>query len=130
MTESDALGRRFMTDSKRLAEFIGPILVAVGVTEAINMEIFAQQMAPIVYLNGALLFVAGLAIVRAHNLWTWRWPVIVTLSGWIALFGGFWRMIAPNATQATDNIATYVVLGAIGATGAVLTVAGYTAKTA
>lgn len=118
-----------MMESKQLAGLIGPIMVAVGVTEASNLEIFSLQSAPVVYLNGAMLFVAGLAILRAHNLWTWRWPVIVTLSGWAALLGGLWRMIAPNAPQATDNIFTYLVLLAIGATGAVLTAAAYWPKT-
>lgn len=59
-----------MTDSRRLAGLIGPIMVAIGATEASNMDIFSNQIAPVVYLNGAILFVAGLAILRAHNLWT------------------------------------------------------------
>src|SRR5450631_621830 len=80
-----------MTDSKQLAGLIGPTMVALGTTEAINIEVFSNQIAPVVYLNGAILFVAGLAIVRAHNLWTWRWPVIMTLTGWVALFGGHCR---------------------------------------
>ncbi len=77
-----------MTHSRHLAGLIGPAMVGLGVTEAINMDVFANQIAPVVYLNGAILFVAGLAIVRAHNLWAWRWPDIMTLTGWVALIGG------------------------------------------
>ncbi len=51
-----------MTDSKRMAGLVGPTMIAIGVTEAINMDVFATQFAPVVYLNGAILFVAGLAI--------------------------------------------------------------------
>lgn len=115
-------------DSKQLAGFIGPIMVALGVTEVINMDVFAKQIAPVVYLNGAILFVAGLAIVRAHNLWAWRWPVVITLIGWIALIFGLWRMAAPDAPQADDNVFTYVGLAAIGAIGTMLSVMAYGPK--
>lgn len=117
-----------MTDSKQLAGLIGPTMVALGATEASNMEVFSNQIAPVVYLNGSILFVAGLAIVRAHNLWTWRWPVIMTLTGWVALFGGLWRMAAPNAPQAAENVLTYAMLAAIGAIGVILSVKAYGSK--
>ncbi|NOT42390.1 MAG: hypothetical protein HOP13_18090 [Alphaproteobacteria bacterium] len=117
-----------MTDSKQLAGLIGPTMVALAVTEVINMDAFANQIAPVVYLNGAILFVAGLAIVRAHNLWTWRWPVLTTLTGWVVLIGGLWRMAMPDAPQAADYVVTYVVLAAIGAIGAILSVKAYGLK--
>ena len=114
-----------MMDSRRLAGLIGPTMVALGATEAINMDAFANQMAPVVYLNGAILFVAGLAIVRAHNLWAWRWPVVMTLTAWVALIIGLWRMAAPDAPQAADQVLTYVGLAAIGAIGTMLSVMAY-----
>lgn len=114
-----------MTDAKQLAGLIGPTMVALGVTEAMNMDAFDSQIAPVVYLNGAVLFVAGLAIVRAHNLWTWHWPVILTLTGWVILIGGLWRMAAPDAPQATDSAVTYGMLTAIGAIGGYLCVKAY-----
>jgi hypothetical protein len=109
-----------MTDSRQLVGLIGPTMVALGVTEAMNMGVFARQIAPVVYLNGAILFVAGLAIVRVHNLWTWRSPIILTLTGWAALIGGLWRMAVPNAQQAAEYVTTYVVLAVICAGGAIL----------
>ena len=117
-----------MMDSRRLAGLIGPTMVALGATEAINMDVFVNQIAPVVYLNGAILFVAGLGIVRAHNLWAWRWPVVITLTGWIALIIGLWRMAAPDAPQADDNVFTYAGLAAIGAIGTMLSVIAYGPK--
>ena len=114
-----------MTDSKQLAGLIGPTMVALGATEGSNMEMFSNQIAPVVYLNGAILFVAGLAIVRAHNFWTWRWPVIMTLTGWGALFGGLWRMAAPHGPQASANLFTYAALAALAAIGAALSIIAY-----
>jgi hypothetical protein len=114
-----------MKDSRELAGLIGPTMVALGVTEAMNINVFANQIAPVVYLNGAILFVIGLAVVRAHNLWIWRWPVIVTLTGWVTLIGGLWRMAVPGAPQAAEHFLTYVVLAAIGAIGAILSFKAY-----
>ena len=117
-----------MTDPRQLAGLIGPTMVAIGVTEAINIDAFANQMASVIYLNGAILFVTGLAIVRAHSHWTWRWPVIITLTGWVAMIGGLWRMAAPDAPQAAENGLTYVVLAAVGAIGVILSVKAYGPK--
>ena len=47
-----------------------------------------------VYLSGALMFVTGLAVVRAHNLWVRNWTVLVTLTGWFFLLLGLLRMFA------------------------------------
>lgn len=117
-----------MMDSRQISGLIGPTMVAVGVTEAIYMDIFADQIAPVVYLNGAILFVAGLAIVRAHNLWTRRWPIALTMTGWVALIVGLWRMASPDAPQAADNVFTYVVLATTGAIGTILSVKAYGPK--
>lgn len=106
-----------MTDSRQLAGLVGPGMVAIGVTEAMNLEVFATQIAPVVYLNGTMLFIAGLAIVRAQNHWSWHWPVIMTLVGWVAMSGGLWRMAFPRAPQSAENWLSYLLLALIGAIG-------------
>jgi hypothetical protein len=114
-----------MADAKQLAGLIGPSMVAISVTEAINIDVFANQLAPVVYLNGVILFVAGLAVVRAHNIWAWRWPIVTTLTGWVALISGLWRMVMPEGTQMGESFFTYMVLVIIGAFGTILTVKAY-----
>ena len=88
-----------MAPSRQLAGLLSPSLIAVSSTESMNLEIFSNTSAHLVYLNGLLLFVAGLSIVRVHNVWTTDWPVLVTLMGWLFLLGGLIRMIAPVSTQ-------------------------------
>lgn len=114
-----------MTHSKNLAGLIGPVLMVVAVTEALNFHIWTSNIAPVVYLNGTLLLVAGLAIVRAHNLWAWRWPVLITLTGWALVLLGLFRMVAPDAPQAGQNAATYVMLAALFVVASVLTFKAY-----
>ena len=88
-----------MADSRGLAGLIGPTLIALSVSEALNSDIWANVPATQTYLAGTLWFVAGLAIVRAHHQWTPGWPMLITLVGWFAILGGLMRMFAPVLAQ-------------------------------
>ncbi len=120
-----------MAESRQLAGLVGPTLIVLAVSEALNLGIWttvpAQALAPVIYLNGTLLFVAGLAIVRAHNRWVFGWPVLVTLVGWIVMFGGLLRMFEPLSGQLPEQkpAAAYAVLAVIFVVGIVLTVKAY-----
>ena len=100
-------------------------MMALGATEALNLRIWVNVQAPVIYLNGTVLFVTGLAIVLSHNLWTRSWPVMITLAGWVTLLGGSYRMWAPDANQAPDHPFTYVGFALLSAYGAVLSYFGY-----
>ena len=117
-----------MTTSRWIARIVGPTLIAVGVTEAINFDSFAVSAAPVVYLNGVVLFVAGLTIVQAHNRWVRDWSVLVTLTGWVLFCGGLYRMFAPEATQMNNDVAAYGLLAALVAIGGVITYKAYFAE--
>ncbi len=100
-------------------------MVALGATEALNLDMFAHQIAPVVYLDGTILFVAGLALIGAHNFWTWRWPVLITSTGWVLLLGGLYRMVVPEAPQAPQSQASYAMFAALAAIGLFLSYKGY-----
>ena len=119
-----------MANSKQLAGLIGPTLIVIAVSEALNLRIWATNVAALTYSNGILLFVAGLSIVRTHNLWTRSWPVLITLLGWIIIFGGLFRMFAPEAQQSiyiytAPILAVYIVDVALLAIGLYLTFEAY-----
>ncbi|MDH4120951.1 MAG: hypothetical protein OEV94_04525 [Deltaproteobacteria bacterium] len=108
-----------MTNSKNLAGFIGPVLIVVCLSEAMNLDVFKDVTASLVYLNGSLLFIAGFAIVRAHNRWVMDWTLAVTLVGWFVMIGGLTRMFATElAMKEAHNKPTamgfIVVLLAVG----------------
>lgn len=88
-------------NSKRIAGLVGPTLAAVLVSEfpLVQPHLYDAQISPVVYLSGVLMFVGGLAIVRAHNHWARDWTVLVTLSGWFALALGLFRMFAAGLYQ-------------------------------
>ena len=114
-----------MAYSRQIAGLAGPTMMALGASEALNFHIWAAVDPAVVYLNGTLLFVAGLAIVRVHNVWTMRWPVLVTLTGWILALGGLYRMFAPEAPQAPESVLTYVMFAALLAVGCIVTYNAY-----
>ena len=66
-----------MPNSTYIGKLLGPALIAVSVTEWMNLDLFmgatGPSFAPQVYLNGTLILIAGLSIVRAHNVCVARW---------------------------------------------------------
>jgi 1,4-dihydroxy-2-naphthoate octaprenyltransferase len=90
-----------MTNSKRIAGLVGPTIVAMIVSEfpLVQPHLYDAQIPPVVYLSGVLMFVGGLAIVRAHNHWMPDWTVLITLSGWFFLALGLFRMFAASLYQ-------------------------------
>jgi len=95
----------------------------------IQPHLYDAQIPPVVYLSGTLLFVAGLAIVRAHNHWARDWTLLVTLSGWLSLILGLFRMFAAAAYQrasAKAGNATFIALeGVLLACGLIMTFRAY-----
>lgn len=114
-----------MADPRHIAGLAGPTLMAVTLSEALNLDIWSGVSPTLVYLNGVLLFVAGLAIVRTHNVWSRHWTVMVTLLGWAALLAGLARMFAPHAPQLGETPSTYGVIGLLFLVGGVLTFQAY-----
>jgi len=90
-----------MEKSKRIGALLGPTIMAMVAAEfpLVQPHLYDSQIPPVVYLSGLHMFVAGLAIVRAHNLWIRDWNVLVTLSGWFFLVLGLFRMFAAAAYQ-------------------------------
>ena len=100
-----------MVYSELLAGPLGPVLATIGLAMLTNrrsLEAMAGQVPaslPVVFLAGLLLLVAGLSIVRVHNLWVADWRVIVTLAGWFSVFGGLVRMLVPEQSAAQSALA-------------------------
>jgi FtsH-binding integral membrane protein len=106
-----------MSNSRQIAGLVGPMLVAMTASESewVQPHLYDHQIAPLVYLSGTLLLLAGLSIVRAHNRWRGGWPVLITLVGWFAVLGGLFRMFAAERyhQSAALNATPVLVLEAI-----------------
>jgi len=86
--------------------------MALTASEALNYEIWDRQFPAVTYLNGLFLFVAGVSILQKEHRWTRRWPVLITILGWIATLGGLARLFAPKAQQLAGSAGMYVFLTA------------------
>jgi hypothetical protein len=114
-----------MTAPDQIARIMGPALVAVSSSEAINIDIFTRNSPAVVYLNGTLLFIAGVAIVQARGYRPRHWSSMVALVGWLLVFGGLYRMFAPEASQFHGGLSTDGILIALFAIGGFLTFKAY-----
>ncbi len=94
-----------MSTSQFIAGLIGPTLLAVGLIMLVRREFFlklTEQFTDnlgVIFIAGLITLVCGLAIVQVHNVWSWDWPVIITIFGWLAIIGGLFRMALPDKVQ-------------------------------
>ena len=94
-----------MERSHFLAKLIGPVFVVGGLGMLFNTDPFRAMFERslhdhmLIYLTGVLSLPAGLAIVVLHNEWKWRWPVMITVIGWLMVIGGIVRMLAPQMIE-------------------------------
>ena len=119
--------------AKLIASLAGPTALALGLSMLINRDMYpalAQQVAgslPFLILSGVAALVAGLAIIRVHNVWTSSWHTLVTILGWLLVFSGISRIVLPRQLSAfamgLGPDATFLVIPAImvSAAGALLT---------
>lgn len=100
-----------MNKSKQIGGLVGPTLVAMIVSEfpLVQPHLYDAQIPPVVYISGTLMFIGGLAIVRAHNHWVRDWTLLLTLVGWFFLILGLFRMFAASAyLQGSANAGTTI----------------------
>ncbi len=113
------------TNSRRLGSILGPTLVVVTLSEYINLSIWSENIPQVTYLNGMILFAAGLAIVRFHSRWRPLWTLSITLVGWLLIAGGLFRLFFPSAPQADPGLVGYGFVALLGALGVLITIKSY-----
>ena len=87
-----------MVKSKSIAKIVGPTLIVMVFSEMRfwNPTLYDTQIVPLIYLNGMILFVSGLAIISNHNVWVYGWQTIVTIIGYVCMLIGLLRMLFPE----------------------------------
>jgi hypothetical protein len=94
-----------MDTSLFLAKLIGPLLLAISAAMLVNQDNMRDMARDflehrgLIFLAGILTLLGGIAIVLTHNVWEWRWPVIITILGWLSVIGGAFRIIFPDSVK-------------------------------
>lgn len=114
-----------MDTSKKIGGLLGPAMVVSTVAELhfIQPNLYADQTPSGVFTAGGLLFIAGLAMLRAHNIWVLDWRVLITLTAWLCFILGMVRLFTATSYQQTTQeavpdafiLSTQIVLIVIGA---------------
>lgn len=95
-----------MTAAELIAGYAGPVFIVVSAAMLMNRTALLGAIGELARSRGMILFagmltlLAGLAIVRAHNVWAADWTIVVTILGWACIVGGILRIVWP------DKIAT------------------------
>jgi uncharacterized membrane protein HdeD (DUF308 family) len=120
-----------VANSRKIAGLVGPTLVAMLLSEfpLVQPHLYDSQIPPVVYLSGVLMFVAGLAVVRVHNLWVRNWAILVTMTGWFFLLLGLIRMFAASqyhqAAASTSSTVFMLLEGVLMVIALIITYQGY-----
>ena len=94
-----------MDTSILLAKIIGPMLIVIGAGVFINLELYRRMVAGfagntlLIYMAGTIALLLGLIVVTFHNVWEWRWPVIITILGWVSVIAGVFRVVFPDSVK-------------------------------
>lgn len=108
MKQSDYL------NSKKVGRYVGPVLTLLFLSEIVTLGIYKTPASPhIVYLNGFVLLIFGFYLVTIHNIWTKRWPILITLSAWGVTALGLFRLFFPTAAQAPVEAPTYAMISVL-----------------
>ncbi len=98
-----------MSNSLFLARLIGPVMLVIGLAVFANQRGFRDMaeefMASraLMFLSGFLIMPVGIAIVLTHNIWTADWRVLITIFGWLNVFGGAVRLFGPQFVVKTGR---------------------------
>lgn len=84
------------------AEIIGLYLLAISLSSLIYQSRFKKIIAEIMVSPaifaaiGSKSLLVGLIILIPHDLWVCKWPVLITLIGWILTLRGFMILLFPK----------------------------------
>nr|WP_299338070.1 hypothetical protein [Allomuricauda sp.] len=111
--------------SIQIGSILGPVLMILSSSEYLNFKIWKDVAPTVVALNGLVLLICGLIIVRFHNFWHLDWTLAITIFGWLILLTGIFRLFVPNAKQAGKNTSTTILLSVLFLVGGFITFKSY-----
>lgn len=98
-------------NARYIAGLVGPVSVVSGLSMIINQDVFLAMIGQLtgnmmmIFIAGMIALTIGIAILQAYRVWDASWRVLITIFGWLSVFGGLVRMLAPDqALRLADAI--------------------------
>ena len=91
-----------MDTSKFIAKILGLIYLSIGLGFLISSDQYRKMYQDMWETSASTFFfclvsiVAGMAIIKYHNIWEFNWKIWITIIGWYAVIGGIVYLIFPN----------------------------------
>ena len=88
-----------------LAKLLGIYMLIIGGSWLLSKERIDKSIREIISSRGLIAFsgllniLAGLAIVIGHPVWEYTWVVLITILGYVMIFKGIARLMAPERIQ-------------------------------
>lgn len=101
-----------------LAKLLSIYLLVIGTALILNPRYYISAIADVInkpglsVISSILALIIGLLIVLTNQSWTFNWRTVITLIGWLSLFKGLIRTIAPDTAnnitiKFTQNMTIY-----------------------
>ncbi len=123
--------------SRVLARIIGPVLIISAAGFSINVRVYQgmvqefSKSASLCYFGGLIGLLFGLIILQFQNRWEARWPVIITILGWITVVKGALLILFPGlishflSASASGSVPMMISAAVSIAVGVFLSIKGY-----
>jgi uncharacterized protein YjeT (DUF2065 family) len=121
-------------DPTIIERIFGPAFLIMGLSHMLQPKLWVRFFETVKQSGVAALIIPmytlplGLVLIATHNIWTWDWPLFLTIAGWGMTIKSTAYVLAPQVADRmlTKKMATtprsYQIVGAISAIfGAILT---------
>lgn len=112
--------------------YLGIIAVAMLIHGQKFRNLIPEMSSPIfTFIGGAIALLLGILIVVSHNVWVAKWPVLITILGWLALIKGVVRLLffgvstTINEVYRKNSLVYYVTVIVLLAAGIYLSYTGF-----
>lgn len=91
-----------------IAKVLGLYLIVLSIGMFINHKKMKTTVKEfdnpgLIFLTGILALITGCLIIAGHNVWVAKWPVVITILGWLAFVKGIIRLWFPKFSHKMNS---------------------------
>ena len=93
-----------------IAKIISVIYISTGIAVLIGTINFNdivkdfEKSPALIFVSGCVGIIAGIILIKYHNIWVKNWTVLITIISWFMLIGGAIVVIIPKSLSCYKDI--------------------------